>query len=41
MTMEDAKDDKHIDYTKGTLDKRLLEILGEEHFKPWEERYDV
>lgn len=41
MTMKDAKDDKHIDYTKGTLDKRLLEILGEEYFRPWEERYDV
>lgn len=41
MTMQDAKDDKHIDYTKGTIDKRLLEILGEEHFQPWEERYDV
>lgn len=40
-TLEDARDDKSIDYTKGTIDKMLLDVLGEEHFVPWEKRYDV
>lgn len=40
-TLDDAKDDRHIDYTKGKVDKMLFDILGEEHFKPWEERYDI
>ena len=38
MTLDDAKDDKHIDYTKGKVDRMLQDILGE-HFVPWEERY--
>ena len=38
MTLSDAKDDKELAYTKGTLDTRLKEILGED-FQPWEERY--
>ena len=40
MTLTDAKDDKHIDFTKGKVDGQLLEVLGEEFFQPWEERYD-
>lgn len=39
MTLDDAKDDRTIDYTKGKLDKQLKEILGD-NFQPWEERYD-
>lgn len=39
MTLADAKDDKTIDYTKGKLDERLKELLGED-FQPWEERYN-
>lgn len=39
ITLEDAKSDKSIDYTKGKVDGQLKEILGE-HFVPWEERYD-
>ena len=39
MTVEDAKGDKDIDYTKGKLDERLKELLGED-FQPWEVRYD-
>lgn len=39
MTLADAKDDKNIDYTKGKVDGRLKEILGEA-FEPWETRYD-
>lgn len=39
MTIADAKDDKQIEYTKGKVDKRLQEILGDK-FQPWEVRYD-
>jgi len=38
MTLDDAKYDKTIEYTKAKLDERLKEILGED-FQPWEERY--
>lgn len=38
MTLDDAKDDKTIEYTKAKVDARLKEILGED-FQPWEERY--
>lgn len=38
MTMADAKYDKSIDYTKGKVDERLKDILGES-FDPWEKRY--
>ena len=38
MTMEDAKDDKTLGYTKGKLDRQLQAILGDD-FIPYEERY--
>lgn len=38
MTLDDAKDDKTIEYTKDKLDRKLRQICGE-YFKPWEERY--
>ena len=38
MTMEDAKDDKSLEYTKAKVDERLKEILGKD-FVPWDERY--
>lgn len=40
MTLEDAKDDKTIGYTKGKLDARMQDLLGDD-FIPWEERYRV
>ena len=40
MTLEDAKDDKTIGYTKGKLDARMQDLLGDD-FVPWEERYRV
>lgn len=39
-TLEDAKADKGIEYTKQKVDERLKAILGE-NFQPWEERYGV
>jgi hypothetical protein len=41
ITLKDAKDDKQIDYTKGSVDRDLLRILGEEYFSDWETRYDI
>ena len=38
LTLDDAKADKDIWYTKAKIDERLKEICGE-HFVPWEERY--
>ena len=38
MTLDDAKADKSIVYTKEKLDGRLKELLGDD-FVPWEERY--
>lgn len=38
MTLDDAKGDKTLEYTKAKLDGRLKELLGED-FVPWDERY--
>ena len=38
MTLNDAKDDKTIVYTKDKLDTRLKELLGDA-FVPWDVRY--
>ena len=38
LTLDDAKADKDIWYTKAKIDERLKEICGE-YFSPWEERY--
>ena len=38
MTVEDAKGDKSLEYTKAKVDGVLKDLLGEA-FVPWEERY--
>ena len=38
MTLDDAKGDKTLEYTKYKVDERLKDLLGED-FVPWEERY--
>lgn len=38
ITLKDAKDDKEIDYTKGTVDNELKRILGDKA-QTWEHRY--
>jgi len=40
LLFEDGEDDEELWYTKAKVDKELLEIMGEENFKPWDERYD-
>lgn len=41
MTLDDSVHDKEIWYAKGKVDAKLKEILGEENFAPWDERYDI
>lgn len=38
MALNDVKDDKQINYTKGKIDQILEKIMGDK-FVPWEERY--
>lgn len=38
---EDVQDDKEIWYTKDTIDRALRAAVGDENFKPWEERYKL
>lgn len=37
LIREDTKD---LEYTKAVIDRRLIEIVGREHFIPYDERYD-
>lgn len=39
MVCEDQVDDAEFVYTKSKVDEYLLSIVGEENFRPWEERY--
>ena len=38
LAVEDGRDDRDIEYTRGKLDQRLQQVLGRE-FQPWEQRY--
>ena len=38
--IEDSKDDDELTYYWADLDRRLKQIVGEEHFAPYEQRYD-
>lgn len=40
MTLEDAKGDKSIEYTREKIDGRLKELLGED-FQDWDTRYTI
>ena len=40
LAKADVKADKEIAYTKAVIDRALLQAVGPEHFRPWEERYD-
>lgn len=39
MIVDDSKDDPQIDYSTAKIDQRLRQIVGDEVFRPWEERY--
>ena len=38
MVIDDNKDDPEMVWTKATVDTRLLQIVGEKNFVPWDER---
>ena len=37
--VEDSKADDEIVYAKSVLDRRIREIVGEDNFSPFDERY--
>ena len=39
LFVEDSKGDSTLEYAKHTLDKRIIEVVGEENFAPWDVRY--
>lgn len=39
LAIEDAEVDPKIVYTKEDVDRRLRQIVGEDNFVPWDERY--
>ena len=38
MAVVEDKDDPDMEWTKDTIDRRLLQIVGKDNFVPWEER---
>ena len=41
MAVVEDKDDPQMEWTKDTIDRRLLQIVGEKNFVPWDERMEV
>ena len=39
LVVEDSKADDEIVYAKAVLDRRIREIVGEDNFSPFDERY--
>lgn len=39
LFLEDSKGDATLEYAKHTLDKRIVDVVGEENFSPWDARY--
>lgn len=39
MAAVEDKDDPEMAWTKDTVDKKLLQIVGKKNFAPWPERY--
>ena len=39
LFIEDSKSDPECVFSKTDIDRRLLQIVGEENFAPWDERY--
>ena len=39
MAVVEDKDDPEMEWTKDTVDRRILQIVGKANFVPWEERY--
>lgn len=41
LVIDDSKIDPDLVYTKTDLDRRLMQIVGEENFLAWDERYVI
>ena len=41
MAVVEDKDDPDMEWTKATIDRRLLQIVGPDNFVPWNERRSV
>lgn len=41
MAVVEDRDDPNMEWTKDTIDRRLLQIVGEKNFVPWDERMEV
>jgi hypothetical protein len=39
LMLDDYEDDKEMLHTKVDIDRRLMQIVGEDNFVPWDERY--
>lgn len=39
LIVKDSEDDKELVYSKDVIDRRIREIVGEENFVPYDERY--
>ena len=39
LLLEDYESDPTMEYTKTDIDRRLMQIVGEDNFVPWDERY--
>lgn len=39
MMVEDGAADPDLVYSRDQIDKRVLQVVGGENFKPWDERY--
>ena len=40
MAVVEDKDDPNMEWTKDTIDRKLLQIVGEKNFVPWAERME-
>lgn len=41
MAVVEDRDDPDMEWTKDTIDRRLLQIVGKKNFVPWDERMEV
>ena len=41
MAIDDDKDDPDMEWTKATVDRKLLQIVGKDNFVPWDDRMEV
>ena len=39
MAVVEDKEDPDMEWTKDTVDRRILQIVGKDNFVPWDERY--